>query len=164
MVNSYCDRVTEWTPSVPGSYRTLDEQLCFALYVASRAMTSQYRQGLDKLGLTYPQYLVMLVLWEHESLLVADMAQRLQLSTNTLSPLLKRLVTAGLVVKQRRTDDERQVQLTLTAAGRSLRERCDALRAEAAEAVGMPAAQVVELREQLRGLAERLWAAPSKIA
>ena len=149
---------------MPGSYRTLDEQLCFALYTASRAMTSRYRDGLGKLGLTYPQYLVMLVLWEHESLLVADVAERLQLSTNTLSPLLKRLVAAGLVVKQRRTDDERQVQLTVTSAGRSLRDRSDALRAEAGEAVGMTAAQVVELREQLRELAERLWAAPGKLA
>lgn len=159
MVGSYCDLVTEWTPSAPGEFLTLDELLCFALYAASRAMTGVYRQGLDRLGLTYPQYLVMVVLWERESLSVAELADRLQLATNTLSPLIKRLVSAGLVTKHRRTDDERQVQLSLTGPGRALREETRSVRAAVAEAAGMSTAEVIELRDQLGALTDRLRAA-----
>jgi DNA-binding MarR family transcriptional regulator len=141
----------------PGS--TLDEQLCFALYAASRAMTGCYRPGLDSLGLTYPQYLVMLVLWEHRSISVSKLSERLQLSTGTLSPLLKRLENAGLLTRRRRTDDERLVQLTVTEAGLRLLHHTVPVRADMRAAVGMEADQITELITELNSLTGRLRAA-----
>jgi DNA-binding MarR family transcriptional regulator len=141
----------------PGS--TLDEQLCFALYAASRAMTGAYRPGLDSLGLTYPQYLVMLVLWEHRSISVSELSDRLQLSTGTLSPLLKRLENAGLLTRRRRTDDERLVQLTITDTGMKLLHQTVPVRADMRGAVAMPRAEVLELIDQLTRLTSRLRAA-----
>jgi DNA-binding MarR family transcriptional regulator len=101
----------------------LDNQLCFALYSASLAMTKLYKPLLDELGLTYPQYLVMLVLWEGDGLMVSELGQRLYLDSGTLTPLLKRLESAGLVSRMRAAEDERRVHIHLTAAGRTLRER-----------------------------------------
>jgi DNA-binding transcriptional ArsR family regulator len=92
----------------------LDDQLCFALYAASRAVTARYRPLLDELGLTYPQYLVLLVLWEQDSISVRDLGAALQLESSTLSPLLKRLEAAGLLRRERRPDDERSVAIRLT--------------------------------------------------
>src|SRR5260370_28276884 len=92
----------------------LDRQLCFALYAASRAVTALYRPLLDALGLTYPQYLVMLVLWEQESVLVKELGAALQLDYGTLTPLLKRLETHGLLRRERRADDDGPVLVTLT--------------------------------------------------
>lgn len=145
------------TPLPSGS--TLDEQLCFALYAASRAMTGAYRPGLDRLGLTYPQYLVMVVLWEHESISVSELSERLQLSTGTLSPLLKRLENAGLLMRRRRTDDERLVQLTITDTGLKLLHETAPVRAEMRAAVGMQPREIRELIEQLTTLTSRLRAA-----
>lgn len=101
----------------------LDDQLCFALYAASRAVTARYRPLLDALGLTYPQYLVMLVLWEQDSISVRDLGNALQLESSTLSPLLKRLEAGGLLRRERRAEDERSVALRLTEAGAQLREK-----------------------------------------
>lgn len=101
----------------------LDEQLCFALYSASRAVTAAYRPLLDELDLTYPQYLVLLVLWEEEPCTVGHLGDRLHLDSGTLSPLLKRLEAAGLVRRQRSATDERRVDITLTPEGRALEER-----------------------------------------
>ena len=101
----------------------LDEQLCFALYSASRAVTAAYRPLLEELGLTYPQYLVLLVLWEDEPCTVGHLGERLHLDSGTLSPLLKRLESAGLVRRQRSAADERRVDVTLTPEGRALEER-----------------------------------------
>ncbi|HEY9413825.1 MAG TPA: MarR family transcriptional regulator, partial [Pseudonocardia sp.] len=101
-------------------------------------MTGAYRPGLDRLGLTYPQYLVMLVLWEHRSISVSELSERLQLSTGTLSPLLKRLENAGLLTRRRRTDDERLVQLTVTDTGLKLLYETVPVRAGMRKAVGMP--------------------------
>lgn len=101
----------------------LDEQLCFALYSASRAVTAAYRPLLDELGLTYPQYLVLLVLWEDEPCTVGHLGDRLHLDSGTLSPLLKRLESAGLVCRRRSAADERRVDITLTPRGRSLEDR-----------------------------------------
>ncbi|MEZ0339299.1 MarR family winged helix-turn-helix transcriptional regulator [Mycobacterium sp. pV006] len=101
----------------------LDDQLCFALYSASRAVTAAYRPLLDELGLTYPQYLVLLVLWEEEPCTVGRLGDRLHLDSGTLSPLLKRLESAGLVRRRRTAPDERRVTITLTPAGRALEER-----------------------------------------
>jgi DNA-binding MarR family transcriptional regulator len=142
----------------PGPVRstTLDEQLCFALYAASRAMTSCYRPLLEAIGLTYPQYLVMLVLWEHGDTTVTGVGHALQLETGTLSPLLKRLETTGLVTRTRQVDDERSVMVALTPAGRALEARTAKVQALAREASGLSSIEIAELREALHRLTGRL--------
>ncbi len=137
----------------------LDEQLCFALHTASRAMTGCYRPLLDSIGLTYSQYAVMLVLWEQDSLTLGTLCGRLQLDTGTLSPLLKRLEAEGMVVRRRRPEDERTVQITLTERGRGLRAQAAAIQAQVQEATGMRPAELVALRDDLHALAARLRAA-----
>src|SRR5689334_10034297 len=107
----------------PEQLLRLDNQLCFALYSASLAMTKLYKPLLDELGLTYPQYLAMLVLWERDGLTVSDIGERLSLDSGTLTPLLKRLETSGLVTRIRDVQDERRVHITLTAAGRRMKQR-----------------------------------------
>ena len=99
----------------------LDNQLCFALYSTSLAMTKLYKPLLETLGLTYPQYLVMLVLWERDGLMVSELGERLFLDSGTLTPLLKRLESAHFISRIRDVQDERRVHITLTAAGRSLK-------------------------------------------
>lgn len=101
----------------------LDKQLCFSLYAASRALTGLYRELLEDLELTYPQYLVMLALWERGTLSVKDLSVALHLDSGTLSPLLRRLEGAGLLTRERSAEDERVVHVSLTEAGRRLRER-----------------------------------------
>jgi DNA-binding MarR family transcriptional regulator len=147
--------LSEEIPAPPPGM-SLDEQLCFALYTASRAMTGCYRPGLDGVGLTYPQYLVMLVLWEHRSVSVNQLSERLQLSTGTLSPLLKRLEAAGLLDRRRRTDDERQVQLTVTERGMALMDRTNVARSAVEAASGMTRPEIARLRDELIELTERL--------
>jgi MarR family transcriptional regulator, organic hydroperoxide resistance regulator len=104
---------------------TIDTMLCFALYAASRAAIDVYRQPLGELGLTYPQYLVMIVLWEHETSSVKDIGHILHLDSGTLSPLLKRLEGAGFIKRQRRANDERVVDISLTDEGRALKKRAE---------------------------------------
>lgn len=101
----------------------LDNQLCFALYSANLAVNKLYRQLLAPLQLTYPQYLVMMVLWEQDDVTVSQIGERLFLDSATLTPLLKRLENAGLLLRQRSRDDERQVAVTLTQAGKALQEK-----------------------------------------
>jgi len=134
----------------------LDEQLCFALHTASRAMTGCYRPLLEAMGLTYSQYAVMLVLWEHDSVTLGVLCSRLQLDTGTLSPLLKRLDAQGLLTRQRRAEDERTVQLTLTPKGRALWERAAAARAQVVQDTGLAPQELGGLRDQLHVLAARL--------
>jgi MarR family transcriptional regulator, organic hydroperoxide resistance regulator len=105
----------------------LENQFCFALYSASHAMTKTYKPLLDRLGLTYPQYLVMLVLWEQDGVLVKDIGARLFLDSGTLTPLLKRLEAGGLLERRRDPNDERQVRISLTDAGRALRKEAQAI-------------------------------------
>lgn len=105
----------------------LEDQLCFALYAASRAMTTRYRPMLDKLGLTYPQFLVLVVLWERGEATVSSLGQQLRLDSGTLSPLLKRLELAGLITRARGVDDERSVRISPTPAADALRERAGAM-------------------------------------
>jgi MarR family transcriptional regulator, organic hydroperoxide resistance regulator len=138
---------------------TVDEQLCFALYTASRAMTACYRPVLDAIGLTYPQYLVMLVLWERGEAAVTAIGNALQLETGTLSPLLKRLEGLGLVARTRQADDERSVLVTLTPAGKALEAEAEKVQSYIWDAAGLSTAQAVELRETLHALTERLRAA-----
>jgi MarR family transcriptional regulator, organic hydroperoxide resistance regulator len=141
---------------VPGRSTPLDEQLCFALYAASRAMTSCYRPMLDALDLTYPQYLVLLVLWERGDCTVTGIGQALQLETGTLSPLLKRLEAVGLITRARRAGDERSVLVSLTGAGRGLEARVAEVQARVGACSGLSRAETRDLREALLRLADRL--------
>lgn len=134
----------------------LDEQLCFALYAASRRMTATYRPLLDALGLTYPQYLVMLVLWERDALTVRELGERLQLDSGTLTPLLKRLEQAGLLGRRRRESDEREVEITLTQAGHTLHERATDIPSCIATRLCMTADAAKRLRDELKSLAAQL--------
>jgi DNA-binding MarR family transcriptional regulator len=132
--------------------RTLDGQLCFALYSANLAMGKLYRQLLADLELTYPQYLVMLVLWEGDGITVSELGERLFLDSATLTPLLKRLQTAGLVQRTRGTRDERQVIVTLTDEGRALREKAGQVPVDVFCATGCEIDEVVGLKSQLEKL------------
>lgn len=139
---------------------TLDEQICFPLYAASRAMTAVYRPKLERLGLTYPQYLVMLALWERDGRSVGEVCHALALDSGTLSPLLKRLEAAGFVRRQRAADDERRVDIELTERGRALRAEARGIPAEMAAASGLSADEFLALRATLRRLTSALSAPP----
>jgi len=114
--------MTQDNTAATGNWLLLDRQLCFALYSTSLAMTKLYKPILSELGLTYPQYLVMLVLWEDETLTVSELGARLALDSGTLTPLLKRLESVGLVARKRDAQDERRVLVSLTESGRQLRQ------------------------------------------
>ncbi|MFG3589671.1 MarR family winged helix-turn-helix transcriptional regulator [Streptomyces sp. NPDC047990] len=133
-----------------GGSLLLDDQLCFALYAASRAVTARYRPLLDELGLTYPQYLVMLVLWEQDSITVRDLGNALQLESSTLSPLLKRLEAAGLLRRERRAEDERSVAIRLTDAGARLQEQADSVPLAIGDAMGLTPEQDATAKHLLR--------------
>lgn len=135
---------------------TLDDQLCLALYLASRAMTASYRPVLDELGLTYPQYLVLRMLWEEGTATVGEIGLRLHLESNTLSPLVKRLELLELVVRQRRSDDERAVDVRLTRAGKAMQRRAAGVPDQICEATGMDAAGRARLVRKLRRLTDDL--------
>jgi len=134
----------------------LDEQLCFSLYAASRAVRSRYRNLLSELGLTYPQYLVMLVLWSEGPLSVRGLGEHLLLDSGTLSPVLKRLEAAGLVTRRRGVPDERSVEVSLTQAGTRLRDRAERVPPQIAAAIGLDGAESRRLSEQLEALTQRL--------
>lgn len=136
-------------PTQEGSL-LLDDQLCFALYAASRAVTARYRPLLDELGLTYPQYLVMLVLWEQDSISVSALGTALQLESSTLSPLLKRLEANGLIRRERRPQDERSVALHLTEAGIRLRARAGTVPLAIGDAMGLSPEQDAMAKQLLR--------------
>jgi MarR family transcriptional regulator, organic hydroperoxide resistance regulator len=140
----------------PDDWLALDRQLCFALYSASLAMTKTYKPLLEPLGLTYPQYLVMLVLWEGDGITVSQLGERLTLDSGTLTPLLKRLEALGLVQRLRDTADERRVLLQLTAAGRKLKARAVAVPQGIARATACDLAEIGELAQRLRALREQL--------
>ncbi|MCG7523636.1 MarR family transcriptional regulator [Streptomyces sp. OfavH-34-F] len=139
-------------PADAGASLLLDDQLCFALYAASRAVTGLYRPKLENLGLTYPQYLVMLALWDRDELSVKELGATLQLDYGTLTPLLKRLEANGLLRRERRPDDERTVILTLTEEGAALRERALAIPGEIGEAMGLEDEEFEQARATLRRL------------
>jgi DNA-binding MarR family transcriptional regulator len=137
----------------------LKRQVCFALYAASRAVTGLYRPTLDRLGLTYPQYLVLLVLWENGDSSVKDIGAALMLDSGTLSPLLKRLEAAGFVTRRRDTGDERSVLVSLTPRGEVLRSDAVAVPASIAGASGMGPKELAALRETLVTLTDTITAA-----
>ncbi|WP_280505973.1 MarR family winged helix-turn-helix transcriptional regulator [Nocardia farcinica] len=126
-----------------------DQQLCFQLYSASRAVTAIYRPRLDELGITYPQYLVLLSLWERDGRTVRDLGEELALDSGTLSPLLKRLEAVGLVERSRSTADERRVQIRLTERGNALREQACELPREILDATGLSLEEAIALRDTL---------------
>lgn len=136
----------------------LDNQLCFALYSASLAMTKLYKPLLDALELTYPQYLVMLVLWERDGLSVSALGERLYLDSGTLTPLLKRMEAAGWLVRQRSTEDERRVEVHLTADGRKLKTKAASIPRCVVEASGYPVPDLMSLTQQVQTLRTRLTA------
>ena len=136
----------------------LDHQLCFALYSASLAMTKLYKPLLDEIGLTYPQYLAMLVLWEHDGVTVSELGERLHLDSGTLTPLLKRLEAAELVTRLRDVQDERRVLIRLTAAGRKLKTRAARIPGCVLQATQCDVADVLALTHQVQALRDRLTA------
>jgi DNA-binding MarR family transcriptional regulator len=147
--------VTNEADAQPHGSLLLDEQLCFALYAAQRAVTAAYRPLLDELGLTYPQYLVMLSLWEHGETTVKELTAALRLDYGTVSPLLKRLESAGLLRRERSLRDERSVRIALTGRGEQLRDRAAAVPATLAAATGLQGPEVARLREELWQVAAR---------
>lgn len=130
----------------------LNDQACFALYAASRALTSLYRPVLEELGLTYPQYLVLLVLWERGSVPVRELGAALHLDYGTLTPLLKRLEAHGFLHRERSASDERSVLITLTEQGTALQDRARSIPAYVANAAGLEPAEFEQLRVLLRKL------------
>ena len=127
----------------------LDRQVCFALSVAARAVVAIYRPLLEPMGLTHPQYLVMLALWQHERLSVKQLSGLLQLEPATLSPLLKRLESAGLVQRRRLPEDERSLCVSLTEAGRALRGEAEKIPPAVVESLGMEIAELQDLHVAL---------------
>jgi DNA-binding MarR family transcriptional regulator len=134
----------------------LDRQLCFALYSASLAMTRLYQPLLAPLGLTYPQYLVMLALWEQDGVTVSALGERVFLDSGTLTPLLKRMEQAGLLRRQRDTADERRVHIHLTAEAHALKQRAGAVPECVMQATACSIPQLVELTAELQSLRGQL--------
>ena len=134
----------------------LDNQLCFALYSTSLAMTKLYKPLLAKLGLTYPQYLVMLALWGDDGLSVSSLGERLSLDSGTLTPLLKRLETNGLLARVRDAADERRVHILLTARGRALKTQAQNIPGCVIAALQCSVPEVIDITQQVQRLRERL--------
>ncbi|MFJ4467549.1 MarR family winged helix-turn-helix transcriptional regulator [Streptomyces sp. NPDC089424] len=130
----------------------LDKHLCFTLYAASRALTGAYRPLLDPLGLTYPQYLLLVALGEHHTVSVKDLVARLQLDYGTVTPLIKRLEANGLLKRERRADDERVVQVALTEEGLAVYQRLSSVPPAIGEAVGLTHDEIATLQTLVRRL------------
>ncbi|WP_369256242.1 MarR family winged helix-turn-helix transcriptional regulator [Geodermatophilus amargosae] len=152
--------MTSGDSHLPAPSVALDDQLCFALYAASRAMTARYRPMLEELGLTYPQYLVMMLLWEEDHQTVGQLGARLALDSGTLSPLLKRLTAAGLVTRHRRVEDERSVAIALTDSGRALRDKAFAISQDMICALELDVESFADLKQTLNVLTQRVTEAP----
>jgi len=138
------------------AWLALDKQLCFALYSASLAMTKVYKPLLAPLGLTYPQYLVMLALWEHDGQSVSELGDKLALDSGTLTPLLKRLEAQGQLSRERDVEDERRVIVRLTPAGRQLKVQARRVPQEIGRASGCELTEVVALTRQLTTIRDAL--------
>ncbi len=147
-------------PEATADVLALESQVCFALSVASRSVVAAYRPVLEPLGLSHPQYLVMLALWGSRSLSLRELSEQLRLEPATLSPLVKRLEAAGLVARTRRTDDERVLDITLTTQGSRLREQALAVPAEMMDRLGLDRSEL----EQLHRLMTRLIATVDRAA
>lgn len=134
----------------------LDNQLCFALYSTSLAMTKIYKPMLDEFGLTYPQYLAMLVLWEKDGLMVSELGRRLYLDSGTLTPLLKRLEASGFITRIRTVEDERRVHITLTPLGRKLKAKAGKIPACILSASQCSISEISDLTRQVQSLRQHL--------
>ncbi|MDT3721700.1 MarR family transcriptional regulator [Pseudomonas oryzihabitans] len=134
----------------------LDQQLCFSLYSASLAMTQLYKPLLESMGLTFPQYLIMLVLWEHDGLTLKELSSRLRQDSGALTPVVKRLEGAGLVTRRRSAEDERNLSIELTANGRALRDQANGVNSRVREVCALGDAGLDDLRETLVRLRSRL--------
>lgn len=139
-----------------GDALRLDDQLCFALYAATNAVTRAYRPGLSSLGITYPQYLVCLVLWQDGPLTAGAIAARLKLGSNAISPLLDQLAAAGLVARHRETSDRRRVQVRLTEEGAALEAKAADVQHCVQDQTGLSPVDLRRLREKLIDLADRV--------
>jgi DNA-binding MarR family transcriptional regulator len=146
-------------PADPGATENLDDFLCFAIYSANLAVNRLNKSVLDRLGLTYLQYIVLVALYEEDDRTVSGLGEQLFLDSSTLTPLLKKLEAMGHVTRQRDPADERQVRLGITPQGRNIREQALAFRDEQVEAMGLDAAEFAGLREQLVRLRSNLFAA-----
>lgn len=135
---------------------SLDRQLCFPLYAASRLMTRIYQPLLEPLGLTYPQYVVLMILWQDAPCSVSHIGERMLLNTNTLTPLLKRLEHLGYVRRSRKSTDERVVEISLTESGAALKERCSGFPDILTETIGLPHERIAELKRQLDAFVQKL--------
>ncbi|KAA0123147.1 transcriptional regulator, MarR family [Methylobacterium sp. UNC378MF] len=134
----------------------LDNQLCYALYAAAHRMTKSYRPLLERLGLTYPQYLVLLVLWEQDGVTVSEIGRRLRLDSGTLTPVLKRLESAGFLLRTRRQSDEREVEIALTPEGAALRADAVSVRESVMCQLELSEPEIRALRRDLSLVIERL--------
>lgn len=134
----------------------LDHQLCFALYTATHALTRAYRNALDKSGLTYTQYLVMLVLWESNGISLNAIGQRLDLNSATLTPMLKRLESAGFITRKRNSKDDRVLMVTLTDAGANLQHEVAKAQKSVECQTGLCQEEFVQLRDSLHRLVETM--------
>lgn len=151
-------RQSNTTPSSPSNHELLrlENQLCFALYAATRAIGKTYREKLGPMGLTYPQYLVLIVLWERDNITITDIGRRLMLDSGTLTPLVKRLESMGLVKRERSTIDEREVRVGVTQKGLDLRDLAADSRRHVACKLDMSEPEILDMRSDLMALVERL--------
>jgi MarR family transcriptional regulator, organic hydroperoxide resistance regulator len=156
-----CDEDDEMArkPPAAGELLRLDNQICFAIYSAAHAFNRVYKPLLDRLGLTYPQYLVMLVLWERDGVPVKDIGERLFLDSGTLTPLLKRLEQAGLLKRTRSSEDERQVLIALTAHGQALKDKARSVPMSILAASECSVAELTSVKNEIVALRDRLNAA-----
>lgn len=151
-------RTASATATLPAGidWLQLDNQVCFALYSTSLAMTKLYKPLLAPLGITYPQYLAFLVLWERDGLTVGELGERLFLDSGTLTPLLKRMEAAGWLQRERAADDERRVIVSLTPEGRALRQQARQVPAQLAQASGCSIGELTDLTQRLQQLRRQL--------
>ena len=140
----------------PADYLKLDKQLCFALYSTSLAMTKLYKPLLEKLGLTYPQYLVMCILWERDGLALKGIAEQLHIDSGALTPVIKRLEAQGLLQRHRQADNERTLEIALTPAGRALREQAEEIPLQIGMACATTEDEIHQFRDQLQRLRANL--------
>jgi DNA-binding MarR family transcriptional regulator len=153
-----CDEDTEMArkPQAADQLLRLDNQICFAVYSAAHAFNRVYKPLLDRLGLTYPQYLVMLVLWEGDGVPVKEIGERLFLDSGTLTPLLKRLERAGLIKRTRSTEDERQVLIDLTAQGQALKDKARTVPPSILAASECSVTELLAMKNEIVALRDRL--------
>lgn len=142
--------------STSTDYLLLEHQLCFPLYAASRLVNRLYQPLLDPLGLTYTQYIVLLILWEDSPCTISHIGSRAMLATNTLTPLLKRLEAMELLTRERDQDDERVVNIVLTRKGKNLKRKCACIPQQLFERTGYPLDDARQLKQQLEKLLEQL--------